>query len=314
MSLRDRLAGRKLLVVTGKGGTGKSVMTAALGRVLAAGGRRTLMLEVDPRENLHHLCGVPPSGGEIAEVSPNLWLQNLKPATVADWVVREKVKIGPVVKRLLASPVYQRFVDGAPGLTEIAILGHALRLTRGDLPGVPPIETMPPIETVVLDAPATGHGVYLLTAASLYVEAIGEGPFAELARGVARFVDDPETTGLVIVTLAEEMPVQESLELRAALWEKLARVPELLVTNALYPVFKEGPCLEEPATSEKDPLTDLWRQRRRVNEKELRRLAAHWEGPRLELPLLPIDEGPALLDALTRLLDAGLDADLEGKS
>lgn len=306
MSLRDRLAGRKLLVVTGKGGTGKSVMTAALGRVLAAGGRRTLILEVDPRENLHHLCGVPPSDGEITEVGPNLWLQNLKPATVADWVVREKVKIGPVVKRLLASPVYQRFVDGAPGLKEIAILGHVLRWTGGDLPGVPPVETLPLIDTVVLDAPATGHGVYLLTAASLYVEAIGEGPFAELAHQVARFVEDPELTGLVIVTLAEEMPVQESLELRLALREKLARVPDLLVTNALYPSFGE----EAVA----DPLVALWRDRRLVNEKELRRLATHWDGPRLELPLLPIDEGPALLDALTRLLDAGLEADSEGKT
>lgn len=296
MNLHDRLTSLRLLVVTGKGGTGKSAMTAALGRVLASRGRRTLILEVDPRENLHHLCGVPPSGGEIVEVAPRLWLQNLKPESVADWVVEKQVKVKVVVRRVLASPVYHRFVEGAPGLTEIAIVGHALRLARGDA------SAAPPIETVILDAPATGHGVYLLTAARLFVEAIGEGPFAELAREVADFVDDREKTGLVVVTQAEEMPVQEALELRAALHERLGRSPELLVTNALYPPLPE----KSDDDGDDGELLSLWRHRRRVNEKELERLAGHWQGPRVELPLLPIDEGPELIDALTERLDLAL--------
>ncbi len=141
MNLHHRLTSLRLLVVTGKGGTGKSAMTAALGRILAARGRRTLILEVDPRENLHHLCGVPPSGGELVEEAPRLWLQNLKPESVADWVVEKQVKVKMVVKRVLASPVYHRFVEGAPGLTEIAVVGHALRLVRGDAAGAPAPQT-----------------------------------------------------------------------------------------------------------------------------------------------------------------------------
>lgn len=293
MNLQDRLTSLRLLVVTGKGGTGKSVMTAALGRILAANGRRTLILEVDPRENLHQLCGIPPSGGEIVPVERHLWLQNLKPASVADWVVEKQVKIGPLVKRIRASPVYRRFVEGAPGLTEIAIIGHALRVVRGD------VARAPSIDTVVLDAPATGHGIFLLTAAGLFVEAIADGPFAELAREAAAFVGDPGRTGLAIVTMAEEMPVQEALELRAALVEKLGRSPELLVVNALYPEV-------EGSNTGDDVLLSLWRDRWHVNEKELERLAKHWPGPRLELPLLPIDEGPELVAALADRLAASL--------
>lgn len=292
VSVRERLAGLRLLVVTGKGGTGKSVVTAALGRVLADGGRRTLLLEVDPRENLHHLCDVPPSDGEIVRVAANLWIQNLKPATVADWVVERRVKVGLLVKRILASPIYQRFVEGAPGLGEIAVLGHALRLVRDGS------EAGPGVETVILDAPATGHGVFLLTAPGLFVEAIGEGPFADLAREVASFVDDPASTGLAVVTLAEDMPVQEALELRAALLEKVGRHPELLVVNALYPPFE--PDAGDGATA--DSVTSLWRDRRRVNEKELARLAERWEGPKAELPMLAIDGGPELVRRLADLL------------
>jgi len=169
MSPRDRLLRRKLIVVTGKGGVGKSAIASVLGHSLARRGRRTLLLEVDPRENLHQMLGVAPSGGEILPVAENLYLQNLKPQDVVDWVVEKQVRIKMLVRRVLKSPIYHRFVEGAPGLTEIAILGHALRLARGDL------RHAPDLDTVVLDAPATGHGVYLLTAPKLFADAIMEG-------------------------------------------------------------------------------------------------------------------------------------------
>lgn len=287
--LNDHFENLSLIVVTGKGGTGKSVVSAALGRHLAERGRRTLLLEVDPRENLHHLCDVPPSGGDIVDVAPKLYLQNLKPTDVCDWVVEKQVKIKPIVNRVLKSPVYQRFVEGAPGITEIAILGHALRLVRGDRPDAPKIDT------VILDAPATGHGIYLLTSSRLFGETVGEGPFADLALEVADFVDAPEKTGMVVVTLAEEMPVQEAIELVRDFESKLGRPPDLMVANALYPPVTQGP-------EQDDELTELWRSRRAVNEKELTRLAEHWPGPALPLPLLALDDGPRLVRALTDLI------------
>ncbi len=294
MSLRDRLLRRKLIVVTGKGGVGKSAVASVLGHSLARRGRRVALLEVDPRENLHQLLGVAPSGGEILPVADRLYLQNLKPQDVVDWVVEKQVRIQMIVRRVLASPIYHRFVEGAPGLTEIAILGHALRLARGDLPHAPEVDV------VVLDAPATGHGVYLLTAPRLFAETIEEGPFARLAGEVADYVADPEASGLVVVTLAEEMPVQEALELRQALAERFEREPELLVANGLYPTPPDG--------GGDDELARLWRQRRRLNVLELERLESRWQGPRIDLPLLPIDGGAELVAVLAERFDSCLDA------
>ncbi len=303
MSPRDRLLERRLIVVTGKGGVGKSAVTSVLGRSLARRGRRVLVLEVDPRENLHQQLGVPPSGGELVGVEEGLYLQNLKPRQVADWVVEQQVRIQMLVRRVLKSPIYHRFVEGAPGLTEIAILGHALRMAGGQMPGVSTggrrKRGVPEIDTVVLDAPATGHGVYLLTAPRLFAEAIGEGPFARLASKVADFIADPHACGLVVVTQAEEMPVQEALELRQALAERFGREPELLVTNGLYPAL--------PADAGEDGVTELWRRRRRLNLRQLEHLERSWQGPRIELPLLPIDGGAELVAALGELFDAELD-------
>lgn len=292
-----RLAEKRFVVVTGKGGVGKSLVAALLGRRFAAAGRRTLAIEVDPRESLHRQLGAPPSAGEIVEVGPGLSLQHLKPRDVVDRVIEERVKIGAVVRRLQGSTVYQHFVDGAPGLKELAILEHARRqLARSD-------ESR--FDTVVLDAPATGHGVSLLRAPRVVSEVIEGGPFGEIAEEIAGFIGDEEQTGLVVVTQAEEMPVDEAFELAAMLAEQLDRRPDLLVVNGLYPPAPAGAA--EDAASAKDAadaaLLELWRRRRAVNERELARLAAGWTGGRLALPLLPLDGGAALVAALGRCLD-----------
>ncbi len=290
MNPRQRLLERQVIVVTGKGGVGKSAMTSVIGRSLARHGRRALVLEVDPRENLHQLLGVAPSDGEIVPVEDALYLQNLKPRQVADWVVERQVRIKMLVRRVLDSPIYHRFVEGAPGLTEIAILGHALRLARGELADAPEIDV------VVLDAPATGHGVYLLTAPKLFAEAVGDGPFARLAGEAADLVADPHACGLVVVTQAEQMPVQEALELRLALAEKFGREPELLIANGLYPALSTD--------AGEGELNQLWRQRRRLNLRQLEHLEQSWRGPRIDLPLLSIDGGAELVRALTERFDA----------
>jgi anion-transporting ArsA/GET3 family ATPase len=288
MRMLDALSGRELLVVTGKGGVGKSAAAAALGSLLVDLGRRVLLLEVDPRESLHHWLDVPPSGGEIVAVGRGLFLQHLEPRREMDDLVREHLRLGPLVRRVLASPVYSHFADGAPGLKELAVLGHALRLVGG-----PRIKGAPKLDTVVLDAPASGHGLSLLTAPALAAGVIRQGPFGRMAARLAQLVADEGRCGIVAVTLAEEMPTQEALELQDELVERVGRPADLLLVNELYPPLPaDVRGVDPPAWLE------LWRTRRSVNERELARLRGAWRGPVVELPLLPFDRGPALIAAL----------------
>jgi anion-transporting ArsA/GET3 family ATPase len=286
-TILQALAARRLVVVTGKGGVGKTTVAAALGLALSRQGRRVLLLETDPRESLHQVLGTEPSGGRIVAAGRNFWSQNLQAQAVMDGLVREKVPIGLLSDRILAHPVYQHFVEGAPGLKETALLGQAWRhLSSG----------RPAVDTVVLDAPATGHGLTLLTAPGLLAEAIRDGQLGEVTAEIAAFVADPLQCGVVVAALAEEMPVQESLELIQVMHGKFGRGPELLVVNGLYP-----PC---PASA-RGPAAALalWRERRALNERELARLRAGWLGPLAQLPLLPLDRSPALLEALTPHLE-----------
>jgi anion-transporting ArsA/GET3 family ATPase len=294
---RDRLShllARRLLVVTGKGGVGKTAVAAALGRVLSAAGRRALLLEVDPRESAHRMVGLPPSAGEILSIDTSFYLQNLRPRRVLDRLVVERLRIGALTRRVLDSPVYHHFVEGAPGIKEMGVLGHALELLlrEGSVQG-------PYLDTVILDAPATGHGLALLQAPGLVADVVDSGPFGNLASRLADFVNDQESTGVIIVSQAEEMPVQESLQLKEALEKELRREPDHLIVNGLYPELPEG------RQDGEDPVFQLWRQRRKVNEAERQKLLAHWHGPVSELPLLPLPAGPVLVQALAERLVTG---------
>jgi anion-transporting ArsA/GET3 family ATPase len=279
---------RRLIVVTGKGGVGKTTVTAALGQVLRDRGRRVLLFETDPRESLHHLCGTRPSDGEAVKVSDGLWHLSLQPRDEIESLVRSRIRVPFMAAAVAASPAFRHFVDAAPGLKELAALGHALRLVEG--------RTGPGVDTVVLDAPATGHGVSLLAAPHLVAEVLGDGPAADLAHEIAALVSDGDRCGVVVVTLPEEMPVQETIELIAALEACLGRAPDLVVVNQLWPAGS----LPRRAGPEGG---HLWARRRAVNEAELARLRRHWTGPTVELPLLPYDPGPELVRELAARLD-----------
>lgn len=284
-----QLMRRQLIVVTGKGGVGKTLVTALLGAVFADAGRRVLLVETDPRESLHQLMGVPPSGGDIVAVRSGLFLQNLQPRRVLEQLVRERLRVEMLVRRVLDSPVFDHFAEGAPGLKELAVLGYALTLVRGE------VRQAPLIDMVVLDAPASGHAASLVTAPRLVSEIITEGPFGRMAAELSAFMADANRTGIVGVTHADEMPVQETLELRDTLQQQFGRGPELLVINAVLPPIPPVALAPEHGYGK---WLRLWTLRRSINDRELLRLEHAWRGARIELPLLPLDRGPALIPAL----------------
>jgi anion-transporting ArsA/GET3 family ATPase len=283
----DRLAERQLVVVTGKGGVGKTTLTAVLGRLMAARGRRVLLLEVDPRESLHQALGTEPSGGEVVQVSPGLSIQNLQPGAVIDEMVREKVPIVFLARKITGSQAFHQFVEGAPGLKETALLGHAYRVLHG--------RHRPRTDLVIVDAPATGHSATMLAAPGLLAQAAEGGQLGDMASELAAFLADASRCGVVLATLAEEMPIQETLELLSLLQSKLGIRPDFITANGLYPPLSRG--------GARGSCMDLLKARRRLNEAELARLSAAWEGPLLQLPLLPMGRGLPLVEALATLLD-----------
>ncbi len=295
-TVAERLDGLQMVVVTGKGGVGKSTVSAALGALLANRGRKVLLIEVDPRENLHQLLDTPPSGGDIVEAASNLYLQHLDPRTLLDDLVREKLRVGALVRRVLASPVHLHFTEGAPGLKQTAVFGRALRLVQGHGP-----KQLRRPDVVVLDAPASGHGVAWMSAPQLVSEVISSGPIGSMAAEIAAFLKDRQRFGSVVVTTAEEMPVHEALELLQAMRVRLRREPELVAVNALYPPIAGG-------SRKRDPATRVWHRRRQVNEAQLARLREQWTGPTARIPLVAVDAGPALVGIVGERLAAEIEA------
>jgi hypothetical protein len=295
MSLLDSLASRRLILVTGKGGAGKSVLAATLGRLLAERGRRVLLLESDPRESLYRYLGADPSGGETVDVAPRLRLRNLDPRTVIDDLVREALPIPFLIGRVLRSPVYRHFVDGAPGLKEAAALAHAVRELKRGRRGP---------DVVVFDAPATGHALAMLDAPPLLADAVNTGPVGRMIDEIATFLDDRSGFAAVVAALAEGLAVDETLELTQGL-EARRRRPVAVVVNALYPPWTGA----DPS----DPAGRAWQRRRAAQQASLDHLRASWKGPVVELPLTRFDRDDELVAALEPRLARGLAAREEGR-
>lgn len=317
MTAPGGLATARMLVVTGKGGVGKTLFTAALGHALARAGRRVLLVEVDPRESLYHTLAAAPSGGERVRVplftdsdapapaAPErqgaLWIQNLQPRHVIEQMVREHLHVEMVARRVLSNTIFQHFIESAPGLKEMAVLAYAMRSLQAR-DGHPA-----DVDTIILDAPATGHGASLLAAPRAVAQVIHQGPFGRMAEEMTAFVADPTRVGIVVVTRAEEMPARETCELFTMLEQRVHRSPDLLAFNAVYP-----PLPTEIGALAATPAARVWIERRRTNEREKASLTAACHTPVVELPLLPIDVGPRLVAALGRrlvpLLDIAQDA------
>jgi len=291
-----------LVVVTGKGGVGKTVVSCALARAAVGAGLRVLLLELDARESLHRFLGCSPSGGGVIRVAPGLAAENVRPRAVVDRLIGERVRPAWVARRLIKSVIYEQFVQGAPGLREVAALGYAIRATgRGPL-AAPGLGRAGPgaageaggHDLVLLDAPATGHGVSLLLAPRLLSEAIGGGPIAALATEVAAVVGDPAACGLWAVSTAEGMALRETLELDAALRGGLGRGLDLLAVNRLLPDAGAEPAGVEEWEA-------VWRRRAAGERDRLAKLAGAWRGPLLRLPLSG-HEGPAAVAELAAAL------------
>src|SRR5947208_955859 len=179
--LLDDLLSRRLLVLSGKGGTGKSVVGTALAIAARGRGKRVLLVEVDAPLEAPRYLGAPRTGGREAEVRPGLFTVNLDPAAVMDEYVRRVVRVDVLARRILDSPVYRRFFAAAPGLPELMVLGKIMVLEEARASR---FSSRPRYDLIVVDAPATGHGLAFLGVPLAASRAVPAGPIGSNARPI----------------------------------------------------------------------------------------------------------------------------------
>ncbi|HEX2072070.1 MAG TPA: ArsA-related P-loop ATPase [Thermoleophilaceae bacterium] len=223
------LLDRRLIFVTGKGGVGKTTVAAALGLAAARAGRRTIVCEVADQERLTATFGLPPAGFRELEVEPCLSAFSVNPEdATAEWL-RFQLHSRTLAGLLGGSRIFQYLATAAPGLAEMVTIGKVWELAQLERK----TPSAAPYDLVIVDAPATGHGLALLNAPRTFAEIARVGPINRQAGIIDAFLHDPATTAVVAVALAEEMPVNETIDLERRLRAELDLGLERVFVNAL---------------------------------------------------------------------------------
>src|SRR4051794_10564248 len=223
------LLDRHLIYVTGKGGVGRTTVSAALGLAAVARGRRAIVVEVAEQ---HHIARVFSNLEAEQEVrlDRDLYAISVDPQlALQEWLGRQVG--GPAVKGLSRSHAFQYFVAAAPGAKELITISKVWELTQGTRW----TRSNRTYDTVIVDAPASGHGLAMLRTPATYGDIARVGPIQRQAYKVRDLLRDRERTGYVAVALAEEMPVNETLELQDKLVDAVGAELDAIVVNGVYP-------------------------------------------------------------------------------
>jgi anion-transporting ArsA/GET3 family ATPase len=307
------LLDRRLHVVVGKGGVGKTTVSAALARLLAARGRRVLAVEMDVAGRLPAMLGVrDPAVREPLVAGPNLHVLSVDGRAALEEYLGLVVPVRRLLKTVVQSRIYQYFVAAAPGLKELMTVGKIwYEATREE-------DGRHVWDAVVVDAPATGHGLQYLRMPRAARDTFGAGLVQREAAKVTSLLEDVAVTAVHLVTLAEEMPVTEALEAATTLREQLAMPLGWVVVNRLHRRTFAPAALDAldaaaaAATKEDGALLRCVSERAReeqgwaaINAQHLARLRAALPAslPVVELPFLFVEEFDAhALDALVDVL------------
>ncbi len=220
---------KRLIINTGKGGVGKTTLSAAIGLAAARRGKRVLIMQLGVKDRMARLFGAPFVGTDPVEVEDNLFAVNVTPESALEEYALLKLKLKTLYKAVFENRFVRTFLRVIPGLNELFYLGKAwYEEAARDAAG------RPRWDMIVIDAPATGHGVFFLQIPRMITSMITSGPMYDEAAQIQRLVEDKSRTALNLVTLVEEMPVNETIELAAKV-ERELRVPlGFVVCNALY--------------------------------------------------------------------------------
>jgi len=226
------LRNRRLIYVTGKGGVGKTTVAAAIGLAAAEAGRRTIVCEVSEQDRVSRAFQREGVTAETEiELAENLWAITIDPSrAVTEWLAKQ-LGGGAPLRMLTRSHAFQYFVAAAPGAKElitIAKVWELAQLERWDARNRT-------YDLVVVDAPASGHGLAMLNTPRTFGEIARLGPIRRQASKIQALLGDADRTAYVAVALPEEMPVVETLELGRKLPDAVGLGLEAIIVNGVWP-------------------------------------------------------------------------------
>lgn len=224
----------RLLIVTGKGGVGKSTAAAALALAGARSGRKTCLVEVEGRQTFSRLFSTQSWDFDEREFRPGLWGLSIDPEAS----LREYLEMFYGAKRLSRivtnSSAVEFATTAAPGIKDVLLVGKVKEMERRRN-----ADGRFHYDLIILDAPPTGRIVNFLRAPDATTELVSIGPIKEQAQSLLDMLTDPKRTNLLLVTLLEEMPVQETVESAAALEELDVTLGPVIVNRVLQERFDD---------------------------------------------------------------------------
>jgi anion-transporting ArsA/GET3 family ATPase len=246
----DALLSKKLVLFTGKGGVGKTTCAMAFALSAARRGLRVNFCEMGARPMAGRFFGIHSTHSQptriLAKQEPNLWATFLEPKACLQNYLLEQLKSKRIVKLATESNILARLWEAMPSVNEMAILHSLYRYVH-------PLSSVksPPFDLVVADLPSTGHALSMLRVPMSTLSIITVGNLAKLARSIDTLLRSEHETSVCVVTLAEELPVNESTSLVQELRSTTGIRVQHIFLNNLFDVVLESDdkraCFEELA-------------------------------------------------------------------
>ncbi len=251
----DALLDRELLLVTGQGGVGKSTVAAILARAAAARGKKVLLVEFESVSRAAPLFGSHAVGAEPRQVAPHIWAQSLSAMDSLRYFAIRQLKVPALVHLALRNKAVEGFFRASPAVRPALFLYQLWTTVEEHGP-----QGDRHWNLVICDLPTSGFVAGMYAIPNMLSGVFRTGPLATYAEGMRALLRDPARTGLTLVTLPEDMPVVETLELRALLQARHGVEAAAIVLNAVMPHSHDPDVLDAlDRAADRDPaLLDPW--------------------------------------------------------